>query len=113
MQRPARNARILSASVSGLLFLAIGTSAVAPWSGVAAEPKFESIETPYFRFSVAPASGACELVDKTAAVTWRSDPAQPRFGWVRFNFHDQSRRSDLGACQIKGSGNELLVSFTP
>jgi hypothetical protein len=71
------------------------------------------IETPFLRFTLISSNGACEIFDKEAQVGWHNDFAAPRFGWVRLNFHEQSHRVDLGACDVQANGNELRAAFQP
>ena len=71
------------------------------------------LETRFLRFSIAPASGACEILDKRAGVTWRPASAQPRLGWAKLNSGDQSGRVDLSRCEIQRTDRELIASFTP
>lgn len=82
---------------------------------LAAEPSGTTakIETPFFRFTVNASNGACEILDKQAQVTWRSTANPTHFGWTQLNFHEQSFRVDLAACDVKASGNEIVATFLP
>jgi hypothetical protein len=69
------------------------------------------IETPFLRFTLIASNGACEIFDKQAQVSWQNDAAAPRFGWVRLNFHEQSHRVDLRACDVRVNGKELRAAI--
>ncbi len=72
-----------------------------------------SIDTPFFRFTVSGDTGACEIFDKEAQVTWRSETNRARVGWVRLNFHEQSARVELTRGSVQANGNELVAAFIP
>jgi hypothetical protein len=71
------------------------------------------IETPFFRFSLFPDNGACEVLDKGTQVTWQCPTNHAHFGYITLSAHDQSRRLPLAACSVKSNGNELVASFRP
>src|SRR6266404_4831763 len=70
----------------------------------AAAPIIPKIETPFFRFTVHPTNGDCEIVDKTAHVTWRNRTNDLGFGWVTVN---SEKRYRLTNCNFQVLGNEL------
>lgn len=76
-------------------------------------PNTASIETPFFRFTVSGDSGACEILDKVADVTWRTESNPAHFGWVRLNIREQGVRADLARCSVQPSGQEMVLSFQP
>lgn len=90
------------------LLVTVGFIAAA---GLAAEVR--SIETPRLRFTLSPGTGQYELTDKPAAVTWKSNPYQPRLGEVTINADGKSRRLNLGACRIEKAGDGLVATFAP
>ena len=71
------------------------------------------IETPYIRLTLSPDSGYCEVLDKTAGVTWRPGPAHARFGEVTLDAERQSQHFSLTNCAVRTEGNDLLASFVP
>lgn len=76
-------------------------------------PQTASLETPFVRFTVSHVDGTCEIVDKKAHVSWRSDAKHPHFGWVRLSFHEEPYRAQLKRCDLHSLGTELIASFQP
>ncbi len=60
------------------------TALIAAFSGLCAQDLSgpETIETPFFRFTLWGADGHCEMIDKEANVTWRAEANPARFGQV-------------------------------
>ena len=82
-----------------------------------------AIETPHLKFSLS-ASGACEMTDKAAGVTWAShaDKARaggprferPRFGQVMLNVGGNKSAATLDrADDIRRAGDGLEATFRP
>lgn len=88
-----------------ILCLAASAAAIAR-----AEPA--QIDTPFLRFTINPADGACLLTDKSARVTWGNSGASG-LGWVKFASHGGLQPVALRACEIQQTGNELALSFVP
>jgi hypothetical protein len=96
----------------GLLLAALVATLTCTAPG-AESPESATLETGFFRFTLSPETGACELLDKAAQVHWRSDPNRPRLGWVKLNYRDQSRQIDLTRCTVRSSATEIMASFAP
>ena len=73
----------------------------------------QTIATPAFLFRIVPATGACEILDRRANVTWRSNPRQQRFGEVSLRLGGKSQRVDLGPCEVQRAGDGLELTFHP
>ncbi len=69
------------------------------------------LETRNFALRVSPETGAAELVDKTAGVTWRSQRA--RFGEVTLTVNGKPLRVSLGKCEATSDRNQLALNFHP
>lgn len=82
----------------------------SPFRASAAGPTLPRIETPFFRFTVFPSNGNCEILDKTAQVTWRNRTNDLGFGWVTVN---SEKRYRLTNCNFQVVGNELTLAFYP
>jgi hypothetical protein len=80
------------------------------YSSAAASVNPPKIETPFFRFTVFPTNGDCEILDKSARVTWRNPTNTLGFGWVTVN---SDRRYRLTNCNFQVAGNELTLAFYP
>jgi len=77
---------------------------------VCAAPDASTIETPFFRFVLQATNGNCEIFDKAAQVTWRSEANETGFGWLKLS---SDKRYDLKQCEVHSAGNELLAAFYP
>jgi hypothetical protein len=77
----------------------------------ASEPAM--IESSALRFSLSPETGQYELLDKQAAVVWRSNPQQARFGEVTLNTAGGRRSTPLARCEVKRLGENLQAEFRP
>ncbi len=71
------------------------------------------IETPFIRFTLSPADGHCEVLDKRANVTWGQESHQRGFGEIVVAAEGKPRHEALGACVIQSEPGELLASFHP
>ena len=98
---------------SGLLMSVSAVLLGARCLTTAGEPATPQIETRAFRFTLSPADGHCEILDKQANVTWRPAPGHVGFGSVELKTAGPSRRIDLAHCDVRVSGNELTASFRP
>jgi len=86
------------------LLLAISCPAFAATSPL---PK---IETPFFRFTVFPTNGGCEILDKVAHISWNNQTSELGFGWVTVT---SEKRYRLTNCNYQVLGNELTLAFHP
>jgi hypothetical protein len=82
-------------------------------AGVSSAANVQSIETSKLRFTVSPDTGAYQLADKEAGVTWKSNPFQPRFGEATLSGGGKPRRVNLDRCQVEEVGADLLATFRP
>lgn len=73
----------------------------------------QSIETTRLRFALSSDTGQYELTDKQAAIIWKSNPYQSRFGDVALNVGGKTLRVNLDACQIEKAGDGLVATFAP
>ena len=80
------------------------------YHATAAAPTLPKIETPFFQFTVFPTNGGCEILDKTARVTWRNRTNNLGFGWITVN---SDKRYRLTNCNYQVVGNELTLAFYP
>ncbi|MBE3070258.1 MAG: hypothetical protein IMZ66_08480, partial [Planctomycetes bacterium] len=71
------------------------------------------LDTPHARLSVAPATGACEIVDRAGGVTWGFGLGRARFGQVRMKVDGKAADLDLGACEVKQEAGALVLTFRP
>ena len=71
------------------------------------------IESRFLRFTLSGITGHCEILDKEAQVTWRPPPEQTRFGEMTYTPRGEPRQTNLAACDVHTSANELVASFHP
>src|ERR1044072_815444 len=64
-----------------------------------------------FRLRVSPETGAVELLDKDAGVTWRSQVT--RFGEVTLTINGKPQRFPLMKCEVKSAREQLTLTFHP
>src|SRR5262249_6447574 len=86
--------------------LSIATSDTAS----AASPNLAKIETPFFRLTVSPTNGECEILDKMARVIWRNRATDLGFGRVTVN---SKNRNGLPNFNFQVAGNEPNLAFYP
>ncbi len=70
-------------------------------------------ESPHLRFSLSPATGRYEILDKSTGVLWRSNPLQARFGEVSLAADGQEIRLPLDRCTVEVREASLTASFSP
>lgn len=70
-----------------------------------------TLDATAYAFRVSPESGAAELVDKEAGVTWRSRAG--RFGEIALLVDGKSRRIALGKCEVLSEPDQLTLTFRP
>src|SRR5258708_21033401 len=69
-----------------------------------------TIETPFFRFTIQPTNGDCEILDKAAGVTWRAETNDTGFGWLTLN---SEKRYRLTRCAVHATVTERTAAFYP
>ena len=103
-----------------------GVRLLTPSSAPAAGPKGDAgapgpvapadavtLETPHLRLSLSPATGACEILDKAAGVTWRPRGSKTRFGQAMLTAGGGTASADLGPCEVRRAGEALEATFRP
>ena len=88
--------RIIMRNLSGATLLCANGLVTAP----AAEQSTATLafDTRFVRFQISPETGRCEISDKRASVTWRSNPLQPCFGVVTLHVNGKQQRVSLSRC---------------
>ena len=91
---------------------------LALWFGILARgtPAWAApavLDSPHLRLTLAPETGRYEILDKRAAVTWRSNPSRPRFGEVTLNVAGQRQTRSLDHCEATRNGDSLELTFHP
>jgi hypothetical protein len=81
------------------------------WLVLFAHAQVRTLETPAFRLSISAADGACELLDKRAGTTWRSQNPSGGLGTASIDPGDGVRRVRLGACELENGGKGMLVAI--
>ena len=93
---------------SGLrVLVSLAATSLVPCLSAATLPTV--LETAALRFQIAPDTGAYQITDKRAGVTWRSHPGEPRFGSATI----AANKVTLGQCDVTRSGNSLKAVFHP
>jgi hypothetical protein len=73
----------------------------------------QTLETPAFRFRLAPEDGRWELLDKASGVVWRSNHFVARFGEATCTVGGKARPAVLGACELEARDGGLVATFRP
>jgi hypothetical protein len=102
-----------SACYARLLCLAFLLLGVAKTFSAESSSALAAIETPFFRFSLSPNDGHCEIYDKRAKVMWQANGASTRFGQLRFSSREQAHGCDLTRCDVSVRGTEVQAVFRP
>ena len=109
MPQQARRRKLAFRTAALALFLLWRCAAL----GAANPLPGSKLETAFFRFTLCPTNGACEILDKQARMTWRSNTNHIRFGEALLYVHGQPRQTDLTHCELESTGDALLACFRP
>ena len=87
------------------VLVAVAVTSLLPCLATAASPTV--LETAALRFQITPDTGAYQITDKRAGVTWRSHAGEPRFGGATV----AGNKVTLGRCDVTRAGNSLKAVF--